>query len=455
MYTTLIPHLPDEIHLLIGQFVHQDDLPSYRLASKLLHSIGTAELFGTLTFHYSTTSLAHLASISNSEHLRKHVKTVIWDVNLWRIPNVRDLVEWETYFYQKATSLRTWYDSALAEAHASRLELLAQNRKEWEAYLDKMDDEKTARRDPSLLGTLGRFYNLHTIHVVHGQLVTAHRGVKKVGDDEAHSASVAQPVALGRGEGMKNFGSHVGEEALDSLVKIQTLQLTKLKLTRIRYTNFVSWPWNHFENLKSLDIKITVRADNDDGGLYGVVFSPRFFHQGKLHFYLSRLLLQLECIKIDMDCGYEETNITLRQPCANIEDAFGISTIWPRLRKLSLCHFFATPETLISLLTRHRGTLRGLQLRNITLTSGLEETPSSSKPDNSGDDSASLVVSVRERGWPEILRHLAVCLDLQHVTLSGKLDVRISGKEAWDLDADPAFAAAISDYLVRGGECPW
>ncbi|USP81665.1 uncharacterized protein yc1106_08939 [Curvularia clavata] len=446
--STRIPHLPDEIHLLVGQHVRRDDSANYRLASKRFLSVGTANLFRTLTFHCSTASLARLANISNSEQLRKHVEIVFLDVNLWRIPNVRDLNEWQTYFCRKAAFLRAWDGAPEAEEQACRLDVLAQDRKEWLAYLDKMDDEKQARRDPSFLNPLERFHNLHKIYMVHGQLVSTHQGFKKV-SDEVDSAS-AEPISLRRGEGMNDIGNKTGNEAFESLLKITIPPLRKLKLDRIHYTNFASRPVSQFANLSnltSLTIKITVRADRwnrfarvDHWGR--PIWGPDTEWERGTGLSVLQLFLQelrhLECLKIDLESGNAKMEYSVRKPLATIENVFGTDWTWPRLRKLSLCHFYATPETLLSLLATHRKTLRDLRLRNIELTTEFGS-----------------VAVLDEYSWPQILQYIAGCLDLQRTTVSGQLATEKRNQVSWDLDANPEFAGAISDYLIHGGDCPW
>jgi hypothetical protein len=450
-----IPHLADELHVLIAQYLCYDDLRNYRLANKLLCAIGTVELFGTVTFHYSTSSFRHLRHISEHDHLRKHVKTIIWDINLWRIPNVRDLHEWERYFSGKARILRQRCDSASSKAHALRLELLGQNRQEWLEYLDKVKDEKEARVDTTNLNVLQRFYNLRAIHIVHGKLIPAHRGVRKM-DNEVQSA-LAEPPVLYRGEGMNDLHNNTGEEAFRSIHRITNPRLRKLKLDRVHYMSFIQLPAGDFANLKSLDVKIAARCD----GPYGPVFArpemarrvSRFLHKGVLRLFLVQLH-QLECLKVDLDYRHGKDKFSSRLSLPNVQYIFGSDFKWPRLRKLSLCYFIAAPDTLIALLERHSSTLRDLRLRNIVLDDRIEST-SSSGNDALAKNLASSVVTTQGRGWAHILQHLADSLNLHSATLSGQFDTNLHYQKAWNLDKDPEFATAISRYLACGGQCPF
>ena len=96
--TAEVPHLPAEIHRLIATYVHRDDLPHYRLASKQLCVIGTEELFNTIVFHYSTASIDRLQKLSANDRLRRCVKTIFWDDNLWHIYRVELMHEWKRYW---------------------------------------------------------------------------------------------------------------------------------------------------------------------------------------------------------------------------------------------------------------------------------------------------------------------------------------------------------------------
>lgn len=88
---SLPPHLPLEVHRTIAQYIGNNDLPYYRLADKSLCAIGTEELFHTICFHYSSASLARIIAISDSPGLRKYVRTIVWDTDVWKILDIRDL----------------------------------------------------------------------------------------------------------------------------------------------------------------------------------------------------------------------------------------------------------------------------------------------------------------------------------------------------------------------------
>ena len=113
--TAHIPYLPAEIHRIIAEYVHREDLPSYRLVNRQLCDMATEELFSTIVFHYSTASIDRLKRLGWNARLRGQVKNIFWDVNQWSVGNVRDFHEWEQYFTQIA-QLDRWrnanYDSS-------------------------------------------------------------------------------------------------------------------------------------------------------------------------------------------------------------------------------------------------------------------------------------------------------------------------------------------------------
>ncbi|EOA91573.1 hypothetical protein ACJQWK_03672 [Exserohilum turcicum] len=396
-----IPYLPDEVHLLIGQFVSRNDLPNYRLASKSCCAIGTAELFGTLTFDYSTASFERLRQISKHDHLRKCVKTLFWDVNLWRIPNVRDLNEWQEYFHGKASSPGT----CPSEARTAGLEHLALDRKEWGAYLDKVTDERKARGDGSLLEILERFHNRRAVHIVHGTLSLAHRGVKKM-KDGVHSASVEPPV-LHRGEGMNDHYSRPGFEAFELIQQMIPSRLSKIKLDRIHYTSFIKAMAYGLDQLTSLDLKLTARSDR----LNGLSFNrgsrgghaTKVLGMGGLRVFL-RELQQLESLKIDLD-GCHDTWPSCEPMCC-VEDVFGSDSAWPQLRKLSLCCFLATPDSLVGVCQRHGSTLKDLRLGNIIFSNDVKEEPPSFEVATREEKCAASGMPLELRAWPDVLEYL-------------------------------------------------
>ena len=322
------------------------------------------------------------------------------------------------------------------EAQIRGLNMLSRDQSECEAFLRRLNDEDRSREGTGHIKAFECFYNLRKIHVLHGNLARAHRGILKV-DDCVRSGLGESPV-LRRGEGMNLNYSLTGREAFRSILMAPQPNLEKLKFDKVDFSSLHPLPSHSCENLRSLDLKITARTDHVVGQSLKMHIDTNWAYKmlgkGGLAAILSRLQ-RLECLRIDMDCSDEQDTWESRQPFSNISDVFGSEHIWPRLRKLSLCHFFATPDSLIALLGRHSPTLRDLRLRNIFFK----------------DEEDNLT---GEHGWPETLQHVAESLNLERATLSGQLGAYVPTKKGWDLDDDTELATAICEYLVNGGYCP-
>ncbi|CAN9224126.1 unnamed protein product [Alternaria alternata] len=431
-----IPYLPAEIHRIIAEYVHREDLPSYRLVNRQLCDMGTEELFSTIVFHYSTASIDRLKRLAWNARLRGQVKNIFWDVNQWSVGNVRDFHEWERYFTQRA-QLDGWpnpnYDK-------SKYTHLSQNRREWEAYLDRVADERKARVDRDGLQVLERFYNLHSIHVVNGDLFLAHRGLQKVAEgspDASHG-----PAVFRRGFETYSLRNLPGIETLLIPGEYCRSSLKELTLNAIQLKCFAPLTSSNFDNLSSLDITV-----------FPWTFRDHFLRtqwvdpiiEGFRRFLASST--RLECLRIDLN--HDQPDLDTRDVVLSIDQVFDYNHTWSTLRKLSLRHFSATPDTLLSFLGRHSSTLKDLRLHNISWI--VDDGDECGKSEQRFYASSA---SVRHCAWPRVLQEMRKSLCLDHATVTGKLgeNRHIRG---WRLhEKDDELAAAVSDYLVSGGQCP-
>ena len=179
--TSHLPFIPPEIYRIIASYVSSTHLLSYRLASRCLAEAGAEELFHTITFHCSPASLGRASAIKSCNHLRQHVKVLVWDNNLRSIPNVRDQREWRAYLAifklgaHDGTTSNTMLKSPLGE----RLLGLANNWQEWNRCRNRVLDEKEAKDFRLLSATLLGSPNLGKVHVLNGELERVHWGLKK------------------------------------------------------------------------------------------------------------------------------------------------------------------------------------------------------------------------------------------------------------------------------------
>ncbi|KAF1845023.1 uncharacterized protein K460DRAFT_101907 [Cucurbitaria berberidis CBS 394.84] len=430
------PYLPLEVHRIISQYIHRFDLPNYRLASKGFAAIGAEELFRTITFHYSSASLARVTAIRESEHLQKQVQVLTWDTNLWKIPQVMDLHEWETYLLLKAEYFHLKSAGWTSEdTHATKLAQIVGSRQQWEQYLDNVQDEKRAKSYCASHEYLLGFDNVKKLCIVNGALVPGHRGLRKVGNNVLLAED--NPATLLRGEGLHRSGDHVSASARPSVHAFQVIpELSGLDLKKLRLDALC---WRAFcrpmksisalQNLTSLRLQLTVQsegADPDTG------HARQDICDGFLTEYLTNLP-HLESLQLDLEgriCGDDNG---YRAP-STIDDIFPPEHTWPKLRKLSLRYLDTTPGALLSLLRRHSSTLKILRLHSICLEMNLSDN--------------NLYLN-----WPQVLQEISVTLHLERATLSGWLGFDQGGYE-WNLGEKRTLAVAAATHLVAGGECP-
>jgi hypothetical protein len=418
----------------------------YRLASKQFCAIGAEELFHTLIIQHSTRSLERLEAIASTDHLRKHVKTMYWDTNLWKVQHVDDLHEWENYFTKKATYYQNPYNfqkrepSALDSVLSTQCMSLSNNRGEWDAYLDKVSDEEIARKSYSqLLAVFAKFRNMQTIHVCNGTLVRSHRGLDKV--DDCMYRPPEQPT-LRRGEGVHDWNSHPSLDAFATIRFIPGLLLKELRLDRVHFLVFRMPVTGDFSKLTTLNLKITICNDYTRDyrfrRLTDITRSRATFRQGHLREFLDTLQ-HLECLRLDLDSTHENMwghrwFTRFRESSSSISDILGLDSIWPKLRTLSLCHFFASSESMLSLLQRHSSTLKDLSLCNINLDKNFEvmDLDEYDRYENqyenaqgSGEGAKVLLsVDMLYCSWPLVLQTLRESLVLERATISGLLGVK-------------------------------
>ncbi|KAI2486701.1 hypothetical protein Ptr902_00834 [Pyrenophora tritici-repentis] len=434
-------HLPIELHRLILHYVDSDTVKQYRMASKYLHAIGTEELFSTVTFHYSTWSVERLIEMSKSPDIRRHVKTIIWDTNHWIIPHVHTFHEWELYLTEKGVDMRRW-NSALY-TYGGILIDLAQSQHDFEAYLDNVRDEKAAEEMFFKSDVLRRFQNLQTIHISDGEDWYL--------DLDA--------VSLRRGEGRNGWNNRCGMMAFKFLQKTSPLPIKTLRLNRLSHfaLQHVS---GDFSSLTSLDLNITARADRrfrhywDATDWWSAAYivpngNLTKFIMGMPHLHSLRISLQ--------DTGRSDCWRD-RMPLSSIDATFDSEYTWPRLRHLSLCHFFATLDSLLSLLNRHRATLTEVSLRNISFDDDCTQSAANphwafDHPSSPSEYQTMIEQRLQLNEWPTFLEKVSEVLHLERATISGILGTHRFGY-GWYLN-DRDLGPAVSEYVISGsGLCP-
>jgi hypothetical protein len=453
-----VPYLPPEVHRIIARHVDFADLPNYRLANKSCAEIGAGELFSTLTFHCTSASIARIDVIKAHEHLNKHVSTLVWDTNMWSIPDVRDLHEWKDYFEGKAAVAAAKFPSQAVMLAPHQLLDLGRNRQEWERYADRRHDEKLVKDPRKLQGSFMGFQNLYKLRVLNGNLTRTHRSVNKSSDFIPYPEA---PATYYRGESLYNDDADAlqrpGGWACATIQSFESTRwhLTKLRLDAVYWSVFASVIGKapSLEQLLSFHLRITVRFEPNwvtTTNAYTnqvkdrVLFAREGFSRHHLMDFLAQLS-KLQSLKLELRrqlCG--NGNMFWLAP-SSLSDIFPEYHTWPKLRKLSLSDFDTTCGALLSLLERQRSTLRVLKMHNVWFES-----------DNLSPATSEIAFATK---LPEFIEriHKIVCLERAKWTgWVGRTrdETHATGSlVGWDLD-DPRIACSIAEYLINGGVCP-
>lgn len=431
--TSNIPFIPPEIHLVVAQYLHRDDLPHYRLACRLFSRLGLPELYHTIIFRPSTASIERLDNIRRNAVLAALVSTLSVDTTLWRVgADVRDWHEWTSHCKSRANSA----DAAKVILYKE----LAASRQHWEAYLSRRDDErdawkKIAKWKSESLTFHCMLPNLRKIHVVkdNHQASTHHNRAR------AEYAMIPVSVALDawKGDSFSKSDDHYHK----------IMDLTALNAKRWQFDGFTVSDMHmlslslyqasrgtYEEDHKSVSMTIHL-------GVQKAARSPRnpqFFRKDWFPQFLNRWR-NLE--NVDIDLGSQHRSQISSACIQTVHDAFEISgtaylsgacVTWPRLRKLSLSHFDTTPGALLSFIGRHSSTLRDLELHDLWL-----------RPEGSD--------FVTSHTWREIFQIIESTAQLASLKLTGKF--RDINMEVWDFE-DADLATRVGTWVTNGGECP-
>ncbi|KAJ8110433.1 hypothetical protein OPT61_g6720 [Boeremia exigua] len=435
-----IPPLPNEIHLHIARYVDRDDLPNYRLASKALAHIGKPELFSMITMRNTTASVSvikdMLRGTGPNRALSKLVRTLVWDMNSWRVgTDVRDLHEWTRHCNQRAEEV----DPDQAALYRE----LAANREHWEAYLSRLEEEGVAIREICDRFTYGHnkgqpirflFPNAQTVHLVQGVYQIKNWHVRL--SQEPDMPPVTRPLSEWQGDALSEFTRGPLKLAAFAVAS----SATKWRLHGFTWEEFTSLCYSTRdqgtpENLISLKIRCCESLSLG----FGLYNAHNVFQ------FLGRWP-NLESLEFDQSGRYysEETSriVSMRTVQNTFEMARGLATrlgakevlvTWPKLRKLCLGYFDSSSTSLLSLVTRHSSTLRDLRLREIWLD------------DTYTDESSN------QQTWQNVFRSIGVATNLDKVVLSDLFCNVSKETDTWDFN-DKKLADAMAAWIMSGGK---
>jgi hypothetical protein len=452
-----VPYLPPELHRIIVCHIDYADLPNYRLVSKSCAEIGTPELFRAIAFHCSSTSMARVDAIKACEHLNKHVNTLLWDTNMWCIPNVRDYHEWVAYFERKADLQDRQY--AAVKLKPEQLLELANSHAEWVRYLDCVQDERAAKRYSNLHRFFGGFKNLYKLRILNGELKARPAGVEKTWL-YVYAPETGGSVAYYRGESLHNGDAdphqRPGSWACAIFRSIGSIawNLTKLRMDVVHWNTFdeAFGDTPSLQQLLSLHMRIGFEAEQ-----CGAVRNREIYHifgDAQVVFYQHHLmnfligLPKLQSLKLNFRRGFERSGESFCCAASTISDLFSEHHIWPDLRKLSLKDIDSTFDAFLSLLERHRSTLKSLNLHNIWF-----------EPHESEDVISQNAFTAK---LPDLVVRMHNILDLERARWTGYLgrteddegyEVYVVDDIGWNL-FDDRIVPSVAEYIVKGGVCP-
>jgi hypothetical protein len=451
-----VPYLPPEVHHIIARHIDFADLPNYRLVSRSCAEIGTPELFRTISFHCSSASMARNDAVKACEHLNKHVNTLIWDTNMWGIPNVRDYHEWVAYFRQKAHLQITQY-MAVKLAPDQLLEL-ANSNSEWKHYLDCVEDERAAKKYSNLHRFFGGFKSLYKLRILNGRLATMPHGIEKT-YLYPHAPEPDGPVAYYRGESLHNGDAYSNQRpgswacASFRIIRSIAWHLTKLRMDAVHWRAFDE----AFDNVPSLrqllSLHLTFSFEAEQCGAVQNRRIENTFSDARAVFRRHHLmdflvsLPKLQSLKLHFRRGSQRSGECFQRAASTVSDLFSEHYTWPNLQKLSLNDVDSTRDAFLSLLERHRSSLKDLHLHNIWF-----------EPDDSEDDMSQVAFTV---GLPEVVVKMHDILDLDRARWTGFLrhttdatyEIEVVNNIGWNL-FDDRIVPSVAEYLVKGGNCP-
>jgi hypothetical protein len=245
---------------------------------------------------------------------------------------VDDLHEWKNYFTKKADYYQELHNKSAQESVlTTQCTSLSNNRDEWDAYVDKVNDEKVARSALTKSHVFAKFQNMRTFHICNGTLVRSHRGIDKF--DDCMYRPPEQSI-LRRGEGIhdctRTYSSLPGFDAFTTMQIMPGLYFKELHLDRMHYSVFEFPVSGEFSRLTTLDLKITIRndwaRDQKYRRLTDIRRSRPTLRLEHLQWFLHGLY-HLECLRLDLDSAGERQPIPyFRQPPSSICDILGLES---------------------------------------------------------------------------------------------------------------------------------
>ncbi|KAF2124629.1 hypothetical protein P153DRAFT_360833 [Dothidotthia symphoricarpi CBS 119687] len=457
-------YLPPELHYEVCEYLSLEDIRRYRLVNKTFSHVGAAKLFRQLTFHASDESLNQVCAVAAHPVLRKQVKSLIWDANLWDIGTYgSSFEEFRNYTSDHSRSGLQEMEHKLArQLNVSRDQLVLEHQSEVESEVQRhyglyqarrIDEQRVLRERLTaicLRPILRRFLGMEKISIHNGDY---YKWCPKRwpdyywgGDHVLPETKATELLARGEGAWQDNLGSGlpVWHPFEHSIIAVGH-QLKELVVDHLSWKTFqsefrVSMLARHCPGLVSLKLAVAVEAGygtkievNNSGQCRSIM------KNGQLAGFIAGLS-KLQVLEIRFPY-YARTYV------AAVELSDIIPADQTGLRRLVLERFETSEAHISKLLRSNRKTLKDLSLQDIYLN---------------------------PRGsWTRIFKMIRNRLSLTSAQFDGVLcdsvrpnvpldrfNHRAGVEDGWDFmwysdeGEDERLGYALSDYLVKGPVCP-
>ena len=382
-----------------------------------------------MTLQPSSASVTRLKHIRQNVELAKLVRTMVWDITFGRVgARVRDWHEWESHCKSQAQATDPVQSTLYRE--------LAASRRHWEAYLSRLADEKKAEEEfgelfGEIRGTGFELPNLQKIHMVKGAWQTSNQDSRTIA--EHATIPVTVPLSAWKGDSFSSgwSGNFYTKMIVAIALNVKSWQFDGFFVEDKDLLLPTGFPCPSEKTTSSFSMTIRPGVRDASQNLHRA-WPPQFLVRWRC----------LESIHIDLGGRMVGAN-NLTASMRTIQDTFEVCrntnnseilASWPKLRKLSLGRFDSTPSALLSLISRHRSTLRDLRLHAIWLQA---------------EGSASST----EYSWRELFKNIGSITDLENIKLTGEFRDTSTRNDVWDFD-NKDLAMAMATWMIDGGDCP-
>ncbi|KAF1998648.1 hypothetical protein P154DRAFT_577754 [Amniculicola lignicola CBS 123094] len=386
------PHLPNEIIAVICADLSTRDICSARLINKAFADCGGTFLFRKLVFNASEEGYIRTQRLGQHETLRHHVTTLVWRINVSKVPDMIPADARASGFYGRTMAEKERLGTRNGTHGKSR-------RKE----PSQMEQESLTRLFGSLME---RFDNLKKIVILTYNRVLykpEHKHHKLWYDTSLGPWGNTLAPQRGCHDRLWGIQMHPDDAASHppTAAFFAILQSVPLAVMDLAFPSETPFDRAVVAKLTGLDLKLDVPG------------------QASL---MKEFLLQFTNLKhLNITAGFY---YSLRERNMCFDDIFPTHQAWPRLESLGLKSFNTNGQAFVDFLASHAVSLRSLTLGDIKVRSS------------------------QFGAWKRIAHTLQPLFRLTDAKIISPI---VEGYRGWD---DQAILDDFAEYLVRGGYFP-